>query len=97
MLLTILYSILILIIIGVCLFFALLVGGYFINMFICWFGASYYINENVDCIIPITDGLLYVLGFIGLPLLICCFACCLSIFKGITAPNSIGFTTNYIV
>ena len=92
-----LYSILILIIIGICLFFALMIGGFFINIFICWFGASYYIEENVDCIIPLDNGILYVLGFLGFPLLLCCSACCISIFKGITAPNRIGFSPSYIV
>jgi len=85
-----LYSILMLIIIGICVFLALMIGGYFINMFICWFGASYYIEENVNCIIPITDGLLYVLGFIGVPLLLWCFACCTSCFKVADHQNSIG-------
>ena len=90
MLVAILYSILMLIIIGICVFFALIIGGYFINIFICWFAASYYIEENVDCIIPLDNGLLYVLGFIGVPLLMCCFACCTSCFKTASHPNSIG-------
>ena len=97
MLLATLYSILMLIIIAICVFAALVAGGYFINMFICWFGASYYINENVNCIIPLNDGLLYILGIIGFPMLLCCSACWLTIFKGISAPNRIGFSPSYIV
>jgi len=84
------YSILMLIIIGIFVFFVLMIGGYFINLFICWVGASYYINENVDCIIPINNGLLYLLGFVGFPLLMCCFACFISCFKAISEPNRIG-------
>ena len=45
----------------------------------------------------LNEGLLYILGIIGFPILMCCFACCVSIFKGITAPNRIGFSPNYIV
>ena len=97
MLLATLYSILSLIIIGICVFAALIVGGYFINMFICWFGASYYISENINCIIPLNDDLFYILGMAGFPLLLCCSACCLTIFKGITAPNRVGFSPSYIV
>ena len=97
MLLATLYSILMLMLIAICVFAALVLGGYFINMFICWFGASYYVKENVDCIIPLNDGLLYILGIIGFPMLMCCFACCLSLFKGISATNRIGFHPTYIV
>ena len=86
-----------LILIAICVFAALVVGGYFINLLICFLGASYYIEKNIDCIIPLNDGLLYILGIIGFPMLMCCFACCLSIFKGITAPNRIGFSPSYIV
>ena len=97
MLLATLYSILMLILIAICVFAALVLGGYFINMFICWFGASYYVKENIECIIPLNDGLLYILGIIGFPMLMCCFACCLSLFKGISATNRIGFHPTYIV
>ena len=88
---------LMLIIMAICVFAALVVGGYFINLLICFFGAAYYVEENIDCIIPLNDGLLYILGIIGFPMLLCCSACCLTIFRGITAPNRIGFSPNYIV
>lgn len=91
------YSMLMLIIIAICVFAALVVGGYFINILICWFGASYYIDNNIDCIIPLNEGLLYVLGIVGFPLLMCCIASCLSIFKGITAANRVGFSHSYII
>ena len=61
-----------------CVFIGLSIGGYYLNILICsvfnlW-GNEYF------CLLEPSDGLLYLLGILGVPILManiaCCYMCC---------------------
>ena len=73
-----LYSIIVLFFTIFCVFIGLSIGGYYLNILIC---SVFNLWENKHfCLLEPSDGLLYLLGIIGVPILIantaCCYMCC---------------------
>jgi len=68
------YSIIVLMLLITVVVSALMVGGYYLNIILCML---FNLWENTYfCLLPTSDGMLYLLGLIGFPLLMCSFACC---------------------
>ena len=68
------YSIIILLITTATVMACLMVGGYYFNIILC---TLLHLWENTYfCLLSTNDGLLYLLGIIGFPLLMCTFGCC---------------------
>ncbi len=62
----------------------LMLGGYYLNFWICIFIQNSEYLFDGGCILSPENGLLYILGIIGFPLLLanisCCYICCIPLF-----------------
>jgi len=80
------YSIVVLVVSTAIIMFCLMIGGYYLNIILCilfnlW-GNKYF------CLLSTNDGLLYLLGIIGFPLLMCSFGCCYACACPLVANNN---------
>ena len=68
------YSIIVLLVSTTVIMLCLMVGGYYLNIMLC---TLFHLWENTYfCLLSTNDGLLYIMGIIGFPLLLCTFGCC---------------------
>ena len=68
------YSIIVLAVSTTVIMAALMVGGYYLNIILCILFSLW--ENTYFCLLSTNDGLLYLLGIIGFPLLMCTFGCC---------------------
>ena len=80
------YSIIILIVSITVIMLCLLIGGYYFNIILCMLFNLW--RNTYFCLLPSTDGLLYLLGIVGFPLLMCSFGCCYACACPLVANNN---------
>ncbi len=68
------YSIIVLLVTIATVMACLMVGGYYLNIILCILFSLW--ENTYFCLLSTNDGLLYLLGIIGFPLLMCTFGCC---------------------
>ena len=68
------YSIIILLVSTATIMLCLLIGGYYFNIILCTLLGIW--ENTYFCLLSTNDGLLYLLGIVGFPLLMCTFGCC---------------------
>ena len=72
------YSIIVLVVCIITVITCLMVGGYYLNIILCTLFNMW--DNTYFCLLPTSDGMLYILGILGFVLLManigCCYCCC---------------------
>jgi hypothetical protein len=80
------YSIIVFIVCFVTVMTILMVGGYYLNIILCTFFNMW--ENDYFCLLPISDGILYILGIFGSLLLMANISCCYCCFGPLCASGS---------